>query len=135
MKREATRIAVGRADDFAEGKFQVMTLAGRDIGIVRLRTGEFRAVLNYCPHKGAKICKGIVGGTWPPALASDLRFEREGEILVCPWHGFEYDLVTGHELFWNRPTRLRFYPVAVADGQLVVTLPAPRGTEAGAAAA
>jgi nitrite reductase/ring-hydroxylating ferredoxin subunit len=122
VKKPETKIAVGSVDSFAEGKFEVMTIAGREIGIVKLRTGEFRAVLNYCPHKGAKICRGIVGGTWPPALADDLRFEREGEILVCPWHGFEYDLVTGHELFWNRPTRLRFYPTSVEDGQLMVSI-------------
>jgi hypothetical protein len=33
------------------------------------------------PYKGG-ICKGLVGGTWPPSSPGDLKFDREGEVLI-----------------------------------------------------
>jgi nitrite reductase/ring-hydroxylating ferredoxin subunit len=95
---------------------------GEQIGVVQLQNGELRAVRNWCPHKGAPICRGIVGGTWPPSGPGELAYGREGEVLVCPWHGFEYDLKTGKEMFETGVTRLRMYPVSVQDGQVYVTI-------------
>ena len=46
-----------------------------------------------------------------------------GEVLACPWHGFEFDLLTGDELIRSgKPTKLLMYPVAVESGNVVVTL-------------
>jgi nitrite reductase/ring-hydroxylating ferredoxin subunit len=115
-------VAVGFEDSFQVGKFVIMTVADQEIGVVRLQSGELRAVRNWCPHKGAPICRGIVGGTWPPSEPGRLSFERAGEVLVCPWHGYEYDLNTGKEMFQPVPTRLRMYPVSVENGQVFVTV-------------
>lgn len=119
-------IAVGAEASFPVGRFVMVDVAGRDVGVVRLASGEMRAVRNRCPHKGAPICRGIVGGTWPPAGPEELAFDRDGEVLVCPWHGWEYDLNTGNEMFQPRPTRLLMYPVSVRDGQVFVTIRSSR---------
>ncbi|KWV57631.1 hypothetical protein AS156_38635 [Bradyrhizobium macuxiense] len=108
---EREEILVGDAAELVEGKFKIIKQGTLNIGVTRLRDGTIRAVRNRCPHKGAAICKGIIGGTWPPSAPGDLAYDREGEILVCPWHGFEYDLKTGDELYRKVPTRLRFYEV------------------------
>jgi len=113
-------IAVGPETDFAPGRMTLVTAGGVEIGITRLVDGQWRAVRNHCPHKGAPICKGLVGGTWPPSAPGELTYDRDGEVLVCPWHGFEYDLRTGEEMFQKSPTRLRLYPVTVRDGQVFV---------------
>lgn len=118
----AQRIAVGAVDEFPVGKFKILMAGAVEIGVVRLSSGAVHAVRNRCPHKGAPICKGIVGGTWPPSRVGELAFERDGEVLVCPWHGYEFDLNTGLELYQDRPTRLRKYETAVEDGQIVVLL-------------
>lgn len=117
-----TEIAAGPADSFTERKFVIIDAGRHSVGIVRLRGGELKAVLNRCPHKGAPICRGIVGGTWPPSMPDDLQFGRDGEVLVCPWHGYEYDLNDGQELYQDRPTHLRFFPVSVRDGIVYVTV-------------
>ncbi len=114
------KVEVGRVEDFVPGKFKIISVDDLEIGIVRLANGAYHAVRNRCPHKGAPICKGILGGTWPPSAVGELRFEREGEVLVCPWHGYEYDLETGLELFQERPTKLRKYEVTVETGSLFV---------------
>jgi nitrite reductase/ring-hydroxylating ferredoxin subunit len=115
-------VALGPERNFPEQTFTILKAGETEIGIIRLRDGEWRAVRNWCPHKGAPICRGIVGGTWPPSAPGELAYERDGEVLVCPWHGFEYDLHTGREMFQPVPTRLRLYPVSIRDGQVYVTV-------------
>lgn len=111
-------ILVGDAAELVDGKFKIVQQGTFKIGVTRLRDGTIRAVRNWCPHKGAAICKGVIGGTWPPSAPGDLVYDREGEILVCPWHGFEYDLRTGDELYRKAPTRLRFYEVVERDARI-----------------
>ncbi|HQT67572.1 MAG: hypothetical protein B7Z78_04200 [Rhodospirillales bacterium 20-60-12] len=120
--RQSLEVAAGPEQSFTAGKFVIIDIGRHSVGIIRLRNGDLRAVLNLCPHKGAPICRGIVGGTWPPAMPDALRFDQDGEVLVCPWHGFEYDLQDGREMFREKPTRLRFFPVAVRDGTVYVTV-------------
>jgi nitrite reductase/ring-hydroxylating ferredoxin subunit len=115
-------IAVGAEDSFADGKFVLIESGRHSIGVVRLRDGQYKAVRNWCPHKGAPICRGIVGGTWAPSAPGELTYERDGEVLVCPWHGFQYDLNNGKELYQDVPTQLRMFPVEVRDGTVYVTV-------------
>jgi 3-phenylpropionate/trans-cinnamate dioxygenase ferredoxin subunit len=39
--------------------------------------------------------------------------QREGEILRCPWHGWEFDLTTGRSVFMPAEVRVKSYPVEV----------------------
>jgi nitrite reductase (NADH) small subunit len=120
---EKKQVSVGNIADFPIGKFKIIDIDGREIGIAQLKNGEFRAVRNVCPHKGAPVCKGPIGGTQLPSGVGELVYGRDGEILACPWHGFEFDLLSGDELIRSgKPTKLLMYPVAVDNGNVVVTL-------------
>jgi len=120
--QEQKQFAVGRADEFPVGKFRIVEVEGREIGITQLATGEFRAVRNRCPHKGAPVCKGIIGGTWLPCGVGEMVYGSEGQVLVCPWHGYEYDLNTGVELYQKDPNKLLMYPAKVQEGNVIITL-------------
>jgi 3-phenylpropionate/trans-cinnamate dioxygenase ferredoxin subunit len=120
---EKKQHTVGKTADFPVGKFKIIEIGGREIGIAQLKNGEFRAVRNVCPHKGAPVCKGPIGGTALPSAVGELIYGRDGEILACPWHGFEFDLLTGDELIRSgKPTKLLMFPVAVANGNVLVTV-------------
>lgn len=120
---EKKQHTVGKTTDFPVGKFVIKDIEGREVGITQLKNGEFRAVRNVCPHKGAPVCKGPIVGTQLPSAVGELIYGRDGEILACPWHGFEFDLLTGNELIQSgRPTKLLMFPVAVENGSVVVTL-------------
>ena len=41
--------------------------------------GQFRALSATCNHKGGPLCEGRLGG----------------EYVMCPWHGWEYSVLTG----------------------------------------
>ena len=120
--KEKKEVAVGKVADFPVGQFKIVEIDGREIGITRLKSGEFRAVRNHCPHKGAPVCRGIVGGTWLPCGPGEMVYGRDGEVLVCPWHGFEFDLLNGEELFQDKPLKLLMYPATERDGEVLVTL-------------
>ena len=123
MSSQKKQFTAGPVTDFPIGKFKIIDIDGREIGITQLKNGEFRAVRNVCPHKGAPVCKGSIGGTQLPSGVGELIYGRAGEILACPWHGFEFDLLTGDELIrTGRPTKLLMYPAAVENGNVVVTL-------------
>jgi nitrite reductase/ring-hydroxylating ferredoxin subunit len=127
-QRRTIRIDAGAAQEIVAGRFTMVEAGTRRIGVTRLPNGELRALRDRCPHRSAAICRGILGGTWLPSAPGELRLGREGEIVACPWHGFEYDLVTGAELFWPKGPGLRFYPAEEVDGRVWITLPATSAT-------
>jgi nitrite reductase/ring-hydroxylating ferredoxin subunit len=113
---------VGKLEEFPVGKFRILKLDGIEVGIIRLKNGEIHAVRNTCPHKVAPICRGHIGGTWPPSGPGELKFERDGEILVCPRHGWEYDVRSGFELYQERPAKLKKYDVKVDKDEVTVAM-------------
>jgi hypothetical protein len=44
----------------------------------------------------------------------EYHYSRRGEILRCPWHGWEFDVKTGQSWFDPVRTRVRSYQVSVA---------------------
>ena len=111
---------VGRASEIAPGERRLVEVKGHSIGLFNVN-GQFVAALNLCPHELAPVCRGRVGGTTLVSPPGEYRWGREGEILACPWHGWEFDLTTGRALPDPR-VRLRLYPVSVEDDTIYVTL-------------
>lgn len=72
--------------------------------------GQYFAYRNVCPHAGAPVCQGRVCGTTLPSDVGEYILAREGEILRCPWHGWEFDLLTGQHLV-DEKMKLRPYDV------------------------
>jgi 3-phenylpropionate/trans-cinnamate dioxygenase ferredoxin subunit len=119
-ERGPRRWAVGRASEIAPGERRLIAVKGHSLGLFNVG-GEFVAALNLCPHELAPVCRGRVGGTTLASPPGEYRWGREGEILACPWHGWEFDLLTGKALADER-VRLRRYPVTVEDDTIYVTL-------------
>ena len=62
-------------------------------------------------------------GTALPSRPGEYRWAREGEILRCPWHGWEFDLTTGRSIFNPHRTRVKRYEVTVGPDPSVQTFP------------
>jgi len=48
-----------------------------------------------------------------PSQPGEYIWGREGEILRCPWHGWEFDLITGRSIFNPHKMRVRTYEVTI----------------------
>jgi nitrite reductase/ring-hydroxylating ferredoxin subunit len=53
--------------------------AGEAVLVTRSTSGEICAIANTCSHFGGPLAEG----------------EREGDVVVCPWHGSRFDVCTG----------------------------------------
>jgi nitrite reductase/ring-hydroxylating ferredoxin subunit len=113
---------VGSVDDFPVGSHRVVQAGRIEVGIFNI-DGELHALPNVCPHQFGPLCEGTVNGTTACSAATNWQFAwvRQGEIVTCPWHGIEFDILTGRSLSSPR-LRVRRYPVVVEDGQVKVTI-------------
>jgi ferredoxin-NADP reductase/nitrite reductase/ring-hydroxylating ferredoxin subunit len=98
---------------------------GVPVGLFRVGE-EIVAWRSVCPHAAAPVCAGRVDGTRVPSAVYEYRYGRDREILQCPWHGWEFDLVTGEHLAEGSSARMRRHPVRVADGRVYNAAPSQR---------
>ncbi len=111
-------IDVGPADGFADGTISVTACGGREVGIVRWRD-RFHALKNVCPHQNGPVCAGILSARLTGAVPGAMELDEEAPVIACPWHGWEFDVRSGHALS-DRRYRLRLYDVRVAGGRVLV---------------
>jgi nitrite reductase/ring-hydroxylating ferredoxin subunit len=112
------------ADDVTVGALRSVNVGRSKIVLSKLPSGEFRAFSGKCPHQGADLSFGSIGGAAQSDMLNCLNIEREGEVLRCPWHGFEFDLRDGASVIpatEGRSLNLRLYVVTVENGKLVIT--------------
>ena len=110
-----SRHVVGRVSEVSPGQRKIVEAEGRSIGIFNVH-GAFYALRNACPHQGGPLCLGSIKGMTMPSAPGEYRWARDGEILRCPWHGWEFDLLTGKAICEPERTRVRTYEVTVESG-------------------
>jgi nitrite reductase (NADH) small subunit len=113
-------LMVGTVDGFEVGKFTIVDVRGREIGVYRAFDGRWHAVRNLCPHRGAPLCVGPVGGTVMPSEPGEFIFGMEEEVVRCPWHAMEFSLLSGESLFDVSPVNVSVHSVEVRDGEVWV---------------
>jgi nitrite reductase (NADH) small subunit len=118
-----TRHRVCAADALAPGEKRAVEVAGRHVVVVRTGDGSFHALADVCPHQGARLSGGPLGGAVVDHEGSPA-VERAGEVIRCPWHNFAFDVCTGRSLLEPDRYRVRVYDVAVENGEVVVEVPA-----------
>ncbi len=109
---------IATVDEIPPGGRKLVEIGGRSIGVFNI-DGDFFALRNSCPHQGGALCKGRLTGFLQSDAPGDFRYTRRGEILRCPWHGWEFDVKTGQSWFDPTKTRVRSYEVSVERGSLV----------------
>jgi nitrite reductase/ring-hydroxylating ferredoxin subunit len=112
----STRHVVAKVGEIAAGGKKLVHVKGRDIGVFNVN-GEFYALLNKCPHAGASLCAGRIIGLAEAPEPGHYRLSRQGEMLRCPWHGWEFDIRTGQSWCDPQSTFVRSFEVKVEHGE------------------
>jgi len=113
----------GRLEDIPTDTCVLVQTRDGLVGV--LRVGErLHAFENRCLHQGGPVCMGRVLGRLEEILAEDRsvieeRFSDDELHLICPWHGWEYDVETGRCAADHR-LRLRKYHVVVRGDAVYV---------------
>ena len=79
---------------------------GIAVAVFNAGDGRFYACSPICPHENGPLAEGWL----------------EGEAVVCPWHGFDFDLRTGRCLV-DEELAIPVYPVRRSGGSIEVEIP------------
>jgi nitrite reductase/ring-hydroxylating ferredoxin subunit len=117
-------IPVAKLADVPDGDYRIYALDAVEVGIFR-QGDKVIAYENVCPHAGGPVCQGKIFNQVEEVLTPDkksagLRFSKQRNI-VCPWHGYEFDLETGCHP-GDASVRLTPIKVAVRNGQIYVSV-------------
>ena len=92
-------VSLGSVDQIPHGEGRTFIVEGRQIAVFRLRDDSLRALDAVCPHRGGPLADGLA----------------DSRVVICPLHGYTYDLTTGCEVA-NGGVAVTAYPVHVDDG-------------------
>ena len=103
-------VKVGNIKDLPEGRVKTVTARTTLICLAHF-DGQWAAMDNHCPHQGGplgegSIEKGIDNKCW----------------IRCPWHGWDFDPLTGAPPGGHEDSGQKLYPVEVRDEEIFVGL-------------
>ncbi len=92
-------IFVAAFDDVPDRGRLVFKCNDVEVGIFRLGD-EVHAWQNRCAHQGGPVCQGrlfakVLEAVGEDRTVSGMRYSDEDLHIVCPWHGYEYNVRTG----------------------------------------
>ncbi len=104
--------SVAKESDVPEGRVRSVT-ARNDFICLSHYNGQWAAMDNHCPHQGGPLGEGSI--------------EQEPDGLCwirCPWHGWDFDPLTGVAKNGGNSKAQKIYPVEVRNGEVFVGLQA-----------
>lgn len=101
-------IKVANVDDLQEGRVKTVTARTTSLCLVHF-AGQWAAMDNRCPHQGGPLGEGsieagVLGQCW----------------VRCPWHGRDFDPLTGKPPGGHEGSGQRMFPVGIRDGGVYV---------------
>jgi nitrite reductase (NADH) small subunit len=99
-------VRVARTTDIPLGKGCLVESSAIPVAVFNAGQGRFYAVSALCPHEDGPIADGWL----------------EGDTVVCPWHGFDFDVASGACRAAD-DLSIAVYRTRVTDGVVEVELP------------
>jgi nitrite reductase/ring-hydroxylating ferredoxin subunit len=99
-------VRVAASGEIPVGRGKSVEIAGIPIAVFNAGGGQYWALSGSCPHEGGPLADG--------ALLADS--------VVCPWHGFDFDVRTG-ACDVAPDLSVSVYPVTVTGSDVLVELP------------
>ena len=97
-------VASIKESDLAEGQMKAVRVKGQPVLLAKV-AGEVFGVSNFCPHMGCTFERGIL----------------RGYVVMCPCHGWKFDVRTG-EYEENNAIRLESYRCKIQNGKIYVKI-------------
>lgn len=97
-------VPVATAGDVPPGTGRTVVVEGRPVALFNVG-GDYHAIEGTCLHRGGPVGDG----------------DLEGTTVTCPWHGWQYDVATGHHLL-DPSAGLTKHHVRIEEGMIHVAL-------------
>ncbi len=95
-------IRAAQAGEITPGSIHEFQVGATAVAVANVE-GKFFAINNVCMHRGGPLGEG----------------ELDRQIVTCPWHGWQFDVTTGH-MVGNPAIAAPCYAVEVRDGDIFV---------------
>jgi nitrite reductase (NADH) small subunit len=99
-------VPVVAAAEIPLGHGRMVDKDGLALAVFNAGGGRFYACGATCPHEDGPLAEGWL----------------EGPVVVCPWHGFDFELATGRCRV-DEELAVPVYPARMTDGIVEVDLP------------
>jgi 3-phenylpropionate/trans-cinnamate dioxygenase ferredoxin component len=96
---------VAKKKDLPPGNARAIEVAGRSIAMFNV-DGVLYAIDNDCTHDGGPLSEGVI----------------TDKCVVCPWHGAEFDLVTGKALTPPAVEDVRIYKAFISGDDVCLEI-------------
>jgi len=114
-----SRQRIANVEEFdGDGDRVIGEVDGLEIAVFRI-DGKYYALANYCVHQGGPLCEGELTSRVTVDEDGWERIEEGESTVLCPWHGWMFDVTTGRSVDDERyavPT----YDVEVEGGDVFV---------------
>lgn len=114
------RVKIADVTDLSENGTRIIReIDGIEIAVFRV-DDEYFAVANFCPHQAGPLCEGqLIGDLRGSGDGYSFTYESKEQVISCPWHGWQFDIMTGESLQsdeYSVPT----YDVTVEDDGIYI---------------
>ena len=97
-------VKVAQTSEIPAGQGKCVEVEGRRLAIFNV-DGSYYAIDDVCQHQGGPLGEG----------------ELSGKIVTCPWHGWEYDVTSGINMF-DTDLKQEQFQVKVDGNDILVAL-------------
>lgn len=101
-------VQVGAASELEQGRKVCANADGIPVVVCNVE-GNLTAFQNSCPHAGLPLGDG----------------DMSGKIIICPFHGYAYNVDDGKNADFPDDVPLAMMPVRVEGDQIEVEVPTP----------
>jgi len=71
-------VRTAKTNEITPGTIREFQVEGKAVALANVG-GKYYAINNTCLHRGGPLGQGVM----------------DGNIVTCPWHGWQYDVTTG----------------------------------------
>lgn len=97
-------IRVASISDVPDGKIKKVVVNGKEYALYNV-SGNIYASTTVCPHQGGPLDEG----------------ELDGNNVVCPWHGWTFDVINGQSAMSSR-VKIPVYETKIEQGNIYLNI-------------
>ena len=99
-------VRVASVGEIPVGRGKSVEVDGFPLAVFNVGGGRYQVLSGSCPHEGGPLGDGVL----------------LGDSVVCPWHGFDFDVRSGACLV-APDLSVSVYPVRLTGSDVLVELP------------
>ena len=96
-------VKVAAIGEIKSGSGKLVDVGGKEIALFNV-DGTFYAMDNTCPHRGGALAEGSL----------------DGNVVACPWHGWQFDVTTG-ECLTNPAAQQTQYQIKLEGDDILIS--------------